>query len=106
MMDLLEYIGPILFITAIISYSLYRRFKDSKATINVPKCPKCKSEKLQKYPPKKREYSPRDAIIGQAIGGRNGAMFALLYEADKTHYHCRFCGHNFAIKENRLIRES
>ncbi|HEL1592730.1 TPA: hypothetical protein TXY98_001697 [Streptococcus suis] len=103
MMNLLEYIGPILFITAIISYSLYRRFKDSKATINVPKC---KSEKLQKYPPKKREYSPRDAIIGQAIGGRNGAMFALLYEADKTHYHCRFCGHNFAIKENRLIRES
>lgn len=43
MMNLLEYIGPILFITAIISYSLYQRFKDSKATINVPKCPKCKS---------------------------------------------------------------
>ncbi|MGQ7462544.1 hypothetical protein ACTGZQ_08480 [Streptococcus suis] len=106
MMNLLEYIGPILFITAIISYILSRMFTDSKATIIVPKCPKCKSEKLQKYTSKKLRYSPRDAIIGQAIGGRNSAMFALLCEADKTHYHCRFCGHNFAIKENRLIRKS
>ncbi|MFM0900784.1 hypothetical protein P7J55_11145, partial [Streptococcus suis] len=62
--------------------------------------------RLFQWAPKKRGYSPRDVIIGQAIGGRNGAMFALLYEADKTHYHCQFCGHNFAIKENRFIRES
>ncbi len=59
-MNLLDYIGPILFITAIISYSLYRRLKDSKATIIVPKCPKCKSDKLQKYTPKKE---PTEKVI-------------------------------------------
>ncbi|HEM6302335.1 TPA: hypothetical protein U2D09_000505 [Streptococcus suis] len=106
MNTLIEYIGPIIFIVLIISYSIYRRCHPKNMdTKQVLKCPKCNSVNLAKYTPKKQGYSPRDAIIGHAVGGKNGAIFALLYESDKSHFHCRFCGHRFAVKENRFVKE-
>ncbi|WP_449456348.1 hypothetical protein [Streptococcus suis] len=42
-------------------------------------------------------------MIGHAINGIEGAMFAMLYEADWTYYRCQHCGHRFSRKENRFI---
>ncbi|HEL2555501.1 TPA: hypothetical protein TZ318_001164 [Streptococcus suis] len=42
-------------------------------------------------------------MIGHAIDGIEGAMFAMLYEADRTYYRCQHCGYRFSRKENRFI---
>ncbi|HEL1556674.1 TPA: hypothetical protein TXJ05_000844 [Streptococcus suis] len=104
MNTLLEYIGPIILLILIISYSFYRRFHpDTKDTKQPPRCPKCKSIKLQTYTPSRKQYSRKAGMFGHALNGVEGAMFAMLYEADRTYYRCQYCGHRFSRKENRFI---
>ena len=100
----LEYIGAIILIILIISYSFYRRFHpDTKDTKQPPRCPKCKSIKLQMYTPSRKQYSRKAGMVGHAINGVEGAMFAMLYEANRTYYRCQYCGQRFSRKENRFI---
>lgn len=107
MNTLLEYIGPIVLLVLILAYSIYRKFKpsDEQASKRPPTCPKCKSNKLQIIRPKRKQYSRKAAMVGSTINGMKGAMFAMLYEADRTHYRCSYCGHQFSRKENRFIAE-
>lgn len=99
MNTLIEYIGPITLLVLIISYSIYRRCHpnnmDTKQALN---CPKCKSIKLQTYVPTQKRYSRKAGMIGL-----EGAMFAMLYEADRTYYRCQHCSYRFSRKENRFI---
>ncbi len=104
MNTLIEYIGPIILIVLVISYSIYRRrHPNNMDTKHALKCPKCKSIKLQTYVPTQKRYSRKAGMIGHAINGIEGAMFAMLYEADRTYYRCQHCGYRFSRKENRFI---
>ncbi len=71
MNTLIEYIGPIILIVLIISYSIYRRcHPNNMDTKQALKCPKCKSIKLQTYIPTQKRYSRKAGMIGHAINGR------------------------------------
>lgn len=95
------------FILAIFIVHSYWARKHPK--VNSPKnaitCPKCHSKNLTIENPKRKQFSAQAALIGNAINGREGAMYTMLYEADKNYYRCRFCGHRFTYKK-RYIGES
>ena len=101
---LLTYIGPISLLCLIVAYSLFRSKQKKQAKKTA--CPKCRSHNLTTYTPEKAEYSMKAGMVGYAMDEMDGAMLAILYEADKTYYHCRFCGHRFSKKENRYIPET
>lgn len=106
---LMDYIGPISLLVIILIYAGYthvtkKRSSNQTKTQKPTSCPKCHSTKLQVYQPVKTTYSRKAAAIGHVLDGTRGALFAMLYEADRTHYHCRFCGTRFSKKENRFIQ--
>ncbi|HFU3983094.1 TPA: hypothetical protein ACGO2Q_001892 [Streptococcus suis] len=68
------------------------------------KCLKCKSVKAEKYTSKIVTILLNMQLMDKLLG-QSGAIFALLYESDKSHFRCRFCGHRFAVKENRFVKE-
>ncbi|MGQ7393421.1 hypothetical protein HO665_01210 [Streptococcus suis] len=108
MKNLLEYIGPIGLITLIIAYSIYRRLhpttEDDKHHLP-SRCPECSSTSIQAYKPARKRYSRTAAMMGHLLNGSRGAWFTTLYEADRTYYYCRYCGHKFDRKENRFLAE-
>lgn len=104
---LLTYIGPIGLLCLIVGYSLFQSKQKKQAKKpSKPACPKCRSHNLTTYTPEKAEYDMRAGMVGYAIDEMDGAMTAMLYEADKTYYHCLFCGHRFSKKENRYLPET
>jgi hypothetical protein len=102
MNTLLEYIGPIFLVILIISYSFYRRFHpDTKDTKQAHLGVQNVSLLSFNLYLSRKQYFRKAGMVGHAINGVEGAMFAMLYEANRTYYR-QYCGHRFSRKKTVL----